>query len=312
MHEKSKYFDKIIFGPIHSRRFGKSLGVDLSPSKKQCNFDCLYCELDPAKTMDGYDDVVSVKDVANALKDALKVHKDIDFITLTANGEPTLYPHLEELIDEINLFKGKTKTLILSNSATISDKKTQNALLKLDEVKLSLDCATQNCLKRLDRSHNGIDIENIKSGMLAFKSRYKGPLIVEILIVKTLNDKKEEVEKLNDFLLKLQPTRIDMGTIDRPPAFDVKAVTYEELVHISHLFDSSLPIYISSRKKADITSSTYSYEEILETLHKRPLTKEDIEALLDKESQKRVENLFSKGKIKLVETNGVEFYKKAQ
>ncbi|HHE06039.1 MAG TPA: radical SAM protein, partial [Epsilonproteobacteria bacterium] len=61
----------IIFGPIHSRRFGKSLGVDLSPGKKQCNFDCLYCELDPAKTMDAYDDVVSVEEIATAVKTAL-------------------------------------------------------------------------------------------------------------------------------------------------------------------------------------------------------------------------------------------------
>ncbi len=301
----------IIFGPIHSRRFGKSLGVDLSPSKKQCNFDCLYCELDPAKTMDAYDDVVSVEQVTTALKTALKEHDDVDFITLTANGEPTLYPYLSELIDEINTFKGRTKTLILSNAATIDDPKVQEALLKLDEVKLSLDCATQKCLQKLDRSHTGIDVEKIKAGMLAFKARYNGPLVIEILIVKTLNDSKDEIAKLNEYLLKLQPTRIDIGTIDRPPAFDVKPVSYEKLLEISHLFDSTLPVYIASRKKAEISASSYSDEEILETLSKRPLTAEDIEALFDEESQNRVQNLLRKEKIKRVSTNGVEFYKKA-
>ena len=239
----------IIFGPIHSRRFGKSLGVDLSPGKKQCNFDCLYCELDAAKTMDAYDEVVSVEEIATAIKSALKEHQDIDFITLTANGEPTLYPYLSELIDEINTFKGITKTLILSNAANIDDVKVQDALLKLDEVKLSLDCATQKCLQKLDRSHKGIGVEHIKSGMLAFKERYKGPLVIEILIVKTLNDSKEEISKLNEYLLHLKPTRIDIGTIDRPPAFDVKPVSYENLLEISHLFDASLPIYIASEKK---------------------------------------------------------------
>ena len=301
----------IIFGPIHSRRFGKSLGVDLSPGKKQCNFDCLYCELDPAKTMDGYDDVVSVEEVTSALKTALKEHEDIDFITLTANGEPTLYPYLSELIDEINTFKGSTKTLILTNAATIDDVQVQDALVKLDEVKLSLDCATQKCLQKLDRSHSGIEVENIKTGMLAFKSKYTGPLIIEILIVKTLNDSKEEIEKLNEYLLKLQPTRIDIGTIDRPPAFDVKPVSYETLLEISHLFDSSLPVYIASRKKAEISASSYRDEEILETLSKRPLTAEDIEALFDEMSQNRVKNLLRKDKIKIVSTNGVDFYKKA-
>ena len=301
----------IIFGPIHSRRFGKSLGVDLSPSKKQCNFDCLYCELEPAKTVDAYDEVVGVEEVSTALKSALKEHGDVDFITLTANGEPTLYPYLSELIDEINTFKGSTKTLILSNAANIEDVKVQDALLKLDEVKLSLDCATQKCLQKLDRSHKGINVENIKAGMLAFKARYNGPLVIEILIVKTLNDSKEEIAKLNEYLLKLRPTRIDIGTIDRPPAFDVKPVSYEKLLEISHLFDSTLPLYIASRKKAEISASTYSEEEILETLSKRPLTAEDIEALFDEESQKSVQNLLAREKIKRVWTNGVEFYKKA-
>ena len=301
----------IIFGPIHSRRFGKSLGVDLSPGKKQCNFDCLYCELDPAKTMGTQDEILPVEMIISAIKKGLSEHQDIDFLTITANGEPTMYPHLSELIDEINKIKGKTKTLILSNAATIDDPKVQEALLKLDEVKLSLDCATQKCLKKLDRSHSGIDVENIKAGMMAFKKRYQGPLVIEILIVKTLNDSEEEISKLNEFLLKLQPIRIDIGTIDRPPAFDVKPVSYEELLHISHLFDSSLPVYIASRKKTDISSSSYTYEEILETLRKRPLTQEDIEALMDEDSQKRVENLLHKGKIKSVETNGVKFYKKA-
>ncbi len=261
--------------------------------------------------MDSYDYVVTVEQVTTALKTALKEHDDVDFITLTANGEPTLYPYLSELMDEIDSFKGKTKTLILTNASTIDDVKVQEALLKLDEVKLSLDCATQKCLKKLDRSHSGIEVENIKAGMLAFKSKYSGPLVIEILIVKILNDSEEEIAKLNEFLLKLQPTRIDIGTIDRPPAFDVKPVSYEELLHISHLFDSTLPVYIASRKKADISSSNYSYEEILETLSKRPLTQEDIEALFDKESQKRAENLLHKQKIKPIETNGVKFYKKA-
>jgi len=301
----------IIFGPIHSRRFGKSLGVDLSPGKKQCNFDCLYCELEQAKTMDSYEEVVSVNEVAKAIKTALEEHKDIDFITLTANGEPTLYPYLSELIDEINTFKGTTKTLILSNAANIDDTKVQDALLKLDEVKLSLDCATQKCLQKLDRSHNGIEIEDIKAGMLAFKKRYDGPLVIEILIVKTLNDTKEEIAKLNEYLLELQPTRIDIGTIDRPPAYAVQPVSYETLLDISHWFDPSLPVYIASRKKAEASTSSYSAEEILETLSKRPLTQEDIESLFDKESQNRVQNLLRNEKIKRVSTNGVEFYKKA-
>ncbi len=302
---------KIIFGPINSRRFGKSLGIDLSPGKKQCNFDCLYCELDPAKTMVQQDEVLPVKQIVNAVKEGLHEHGDIDVLTVTANGEPTLYPYLNELIEEINKIKGNTKTLILSNAATIDDEKVQDALLKFDEVKLSLDCATQKCLKKLDRSHEGIDVERIKKGMLDFKVRYRGSLIIEILVVATLNDKPEEIAALNDYLLKLRPNRIDLGTIDRPPAFDVKPVSYERLLALSRQFDPSLPLYIASRKKAHITPSSYTEEEILDTLVKRPLTEEDIEALFDETSQNRFWLLKNEGKIVAVDSNGVIFYKKA-
>lgn len=301
----------IIFGPVYSRRFGKSLGIDLSPSRKQCNFDCLYCELEPAKTMDHYEDVISVSEVMEALKKALKEHPDVDFITLTANGEPTLYPHLSELIDAIDQIKGEIKTLILSNAGTIDDPKVQETLLKLDEVKLSLDCATQSCLKKLDRAHPGIDVEKIKAGMLAFKSKYHGPLVVEILVVKILNDRPEEIARLNEYLLKLQPTRIDLGTIDRPPAYDVKPVSYEELLAVSKLFDASLPLYIVSRKKSEVRASSYTDQEIVETLAMRPLSPDDIEVLFDNESQKRVEKLIKEGKLQVIESNGVKFYKNA-
>jgi wyosine [tRNA(Phe)-imidazoG37] synthetase (radical SAM superfamily) len=256
------------------------------------------------------DEVLSVATIIEAIQNALLEHNDIDFLTITANGEPTLYPHLLELITQINTIKGKTKVLILSNAAMISERKVQEALMLFDEVKLSLDCATQKCLKKLDRSHSGIEVEDIKAGMLDFKSKYNGPLIVEILMVKTLNDLPEEIEKLNEYLLTLQPTRIDIGTIDRPPAFDVKPVSFKELLEISHLFDSTLPIYIASRKKSEIRASSYSETKILDTLRKRPLTLEDIEVLFDKESQKRFKNLISEEKIKSIETNGIVFYKK--
>jgi wyosine [tRNA(Phe)-imidazoG37] synthetase (radical SAM superfamily) len=298
----------IIFGPVNSRRFGKSLGIDLSPSKKQCNFDCLYCELDPAKTMGAYEDVVSVEEIMNALNASLANHQDIDALTITANGEPTLYPYLSEFMDEINKVKGSIKTLILSNAAKIDDEKTQEALMKFDTVKLSLDCATGRCLKRLDRSHEGIDVEKIKEGILKFKEQFSNPLIIEILMVKTINDSDEEIEALNNYLLKLKPTRIDIGTIDRPPAYKVEALSYEALRKISLKFDSSLPIYIASRKKVTAKPSTYTKEAILETIKKRPLTKDDLDVLFDKESKDLLELLLKENKIIKSDCAGYMFY----
>lgn len=298
----------IIFGPVNSRRFGKSLGIDLSPSKKQCNFDCLYCELKPAKTMGAYEDVISIEEIIAALSASLKIHQDIDALTVTANGEPTLYPYLSELMDEINKIKGSIKTLILSNAAKIDAVKTQEALMKFDTVKLSLDCATGRCLKRLDRSHEGIDVEKIKEGMLAFKAKFSNPLIIEILMVKSINDSDEEIEALNEFLLKLKPTRIDIGTIDRPPAYKVEALSYEALRDISLKFDSSLPIYIASRKKVIAQPSFYSEEEILETIKKRPLTQDDIDVLFDNASQMELNRMLDKKLLSVVNSGGYDFF----
>ena len=92
------YSNSIIFGPIPSRRFGISLGIDLSPSKKQCNFDCLYCELEGAKTVEKMDEFPSVEDIIKEIKNSFLIHPKIDVLTLTCNGEPTLYPKLNELL----------------------------------------------------------------------------------------------------------------------------------------------------------------------------------------------------------------------
>ncbi len=299
----------IIFGPIHSRRFGKSLGIDLSPGKKQCNYDCVYCELDPAKTVSGYSDVLPVSQIIAAIKEALAQHGDIDVLTITANGEPTLYPHLLQLIEEINQIKGHTKTLILSNGSTISDPQVREALLLIDTVKLSLDCATQACLKKIDRIHTGIMIEGIRQGMLDFKAMTQHPLIMEVLIVKGINDKPKEIEALNAFFLQLSPDRIDLGTIDRPPAYAVKPISYETLLTLSRLFDSSLAVHITQRKTVTSKPSAYNKEEILSTLKKRPLTAEDIDILFDKESQNLLKKLLNTEEIIETENNGVVFYK---
>ena len=298
--------NSIIFGPINSRRFGMSLGIDLSPSAKQCNFDCLYCELAPSATVDKQKEVVSVANIM----DALKKHLDekIDVITLTANGEPTLYPYLDELIEEINKIKGDRETLILTNSATLINEKVYNSLLKLDQVKLSLDAVSPDVFKKIDRPHATIKIENIIKKVQAFSKEYTGKLFIEILFVHGLNDTKEEAAKLNEVLASLHLSRIDLGTIDRPPAYPVMGISYKELHELSHLFDSSLPIHIASRQHAEANQTAYSEEEIINTLDKRPLTQEDIDLLFDEESQERLKKLIKEHKISIKKADTLSFF----
>jgi len=297
--------NSIIFGPVNSRRFGMSLGIDLSPALKQCNFDCLYCELAPAATVEKQQVTLSVQEIIAELQKHL--HTNIDVITLTANGEPTLYPHLNELIHAINDIKGSTQTLILTNSATLVNPDVYNSLLQLDQVKLSLDAVSADVFKKIDRPHESIDVSEIVERVIAFSKEYKGKLFIEVLFVHQLNDTKEELEKLNEVLLQIDALRIDLGTIDRPPAYPVMGVSYKELHEISMAFDTSLPIHIASRVHAEPNNSYYSKEEILNTLDKRPLTQEDIHLLFDEATQKELIKLIEEGEVVKKTTSGIEF-----
>ena len=301
------YSNSIIFGPIPSRRFGISLGVDLSPSSKQCNFDCLYCELERAKTVDNMSIYPTVSDVMIAINESLEKHPKIDVITITANGEPTLYPKLNELINEINKVKGKTKTLILSNGSTIYKKDTFDTLLNFDTVKLSLDCVSEKCFKKLDRIHNNIDTKKIVESMIAFSKRTNNQFVLEILFVKDLNDKTEEINLLYDAVKKINPDRVDIGTIDRPPAYDVKPVSFETLENVANKF-VGINVNIAYKNRPKQTNS-FSEEEIISMLKRRPLTIEDIENLFDDLSKKNLKKLVEKKLILTINSSGVIFYK---
>jgi len=297
-----------IFGPVYSRRFGASLGVDLSESVKQCNFDCLYCELAPAKAMEHQQIITPVETIVTDLQKALKQHPQLDVITITANGEPTMYPYLDELIEQITELKGDLQTLILSNSATLNDPRIFDALLKFDQVKLSLDAATPSTFKKIDRPADGIEIQTIIEAIHRFSKRFEGKLFIEILFVRGINDTPEEINALDKALKGIQCERIDIGTIDRPPAYPVEGLNFVELYSVANRFDPSLPIHIVSRTHAIAAPGPYSDEEILATLDKRPLTRDDIHALFDDASKERFQKLLDTQKITFVERSNIVFF----
>lgn len=167
----------------------------------------------------------------------------------------------------------------------------------------------QNVLKNLIEAYNGIEISEIVKGIVEFSKSFTNELIIEILFVKNINDNKDEIKLLNDVLKQINPNRIDIGTIDRPPAYNVEALSYEELFDLSKLFDANLPLNIASRKKIASKPQSYSEEEILTTLSKRPLTDDDIEILFDEKSNKRLEKLLNSKQVSRVLSTNLIFYK---
>ena len=293
------------FGPVNSRRFGISLGIDLSPKQKSCNFDCVYCELEASKPVATIQDPPTPSEVVKEVKEQLKLHDNIEVITITSNGEPTLYKELEELVDELNKIKEDKKLLILSNASTICDKKVQDALKKIDIVKLSLDCATKSCFKKIDRPLKELEFETILSCMkdLSLKT-----LIIEILVVQGINDKEKEFEKLNKLLQNIKPARVDIGTIDRPPAYKVEKVSEDRLYELSKLI-KNIPVSLI-RKHPPKTKQNFTKEKLLNLLKHRPQSQFDVDSFFSDDSKKLLEKLCHDGFVKIEDIGGVVFYEK--
>ncbi|HEF5627482.1 TPA: radical SAM protein, partial [Campylobacter jejuni] len=289
------------------RRFGRSLGIDLSPSKKQCNFDCVYCELDPKKAQEKQDEIISIDKIISEVKAMLEKNIEFDFLTLTANGEPSLYPHLNELILSLRSIAKDKKLLILSNGTAVLDEDKFNALLKLDVVKFSLDSAVTKTFYRIDRALKNIDLEKMIEKMADFRARFNGDLIMEILVVKDLNDNEEEFKALNQALKKIMPLRVDLSTIDRPPAYAVKKVSEEKLLELSKLIDST-PVLLAKRHYEGEKLS-FNEEELLKMLHLRSQSEIDIEVKFDEQSKTLLNQLIKEKKVKILDLAGVKFYK---
>ena len=297
----------LIFGPINSRRFGMSLGIDLSPKQKSCNFDCVYCELKGSKPVEEIENPPSVNEIIGALKEALKVHQNIDVITLTANGEPTLYPHLKELVAKVNEIKGKAKTLILSNGSGARDQKICEALQGLDIVKFSLDSAVQSTFKKIDRNKSGIEVNELIKAMAKFRKEFKGELVLEILVVAGFNDKEEEFTALNEAINEIAPHRVDVGTIDRPPAYNVKGVDASRLEELASKING-VPVTIARAHKIE-QKYEFSQSEILAMLERRPQTTANVEENFSEHSKQILNSLLQDGAVYQTDVAGVKFYK---
>ncbi|RKO65225.1 radical SAM protein [Campylobacter sp. P255] len=299
---------KITFGPISSRRFGLSLGIDLSPNQKQCNFDCVYCELQAAKPLERALIYPEVQDIIHEVQKALESNVQFDFLTLTANGEPSLYPHLEKLVNELKKIKQDKKLLILSNGSGVLNPNSFNALLGIDVVKFSLDSAIEKTFYRIDRALKQIRLEAMVEKMITFREKFLGDLVMEVLIVQGLNDSKEEMHALNDVFARIKPLRVDLSTIDRPPAYPVKGVSTEKLEELSACI-TAVPVVLAKHYyKGD--KIDFNAFELLKMVQLRAQSEFDVENKFSQNSKELLKQLVEQGQITVKNLAGVKFYKK--
>ena len=254
-------FHSTIFGPIHSRRLGTSLGINLLPDDgKICSFDCLYCEAGYNAQGHGTTGVPSREDVARLLGEKLAAMKasgeHLDVITFSGNGEPTLHPDFEGVIDDTialrNRYFPEVKISVLTNSTRLGSESVHRALSKVDNNILKLDSAIADTVQALDRPAPGYDLSAVIDRIASFGRQG----IVQTMICRGEHDGKPldnsteaEIKALIEAYLRIMPGEIMLYTIDRPtPEVNLRLVTREELEAIAARITAAtgIPVQVSA------------------------------------------------------------------
>lgn len=254
-------FTETIFGPIHSRRLGSSLGVNLSPRDgKICSFDCLYCEAGYNAQGPGTTGFPSREEVAALLEQKLRSLKDegkpLDVITFSGNGEPTLHPDFADIVDDTIRLRDKyfpeVKISVLTNSTRAARPDVAGALRRVDNNIAKLDSAFDGTVRLLDRPNDPTySVAKVVAALAAFD----GKVIVQTMFTRGTHDgvavdntTAEEVEALIDALRRIAPSSVMIYSIDRKtPEQSLCKVTREELDSIARRITAatSLPVSVA-------------------------------------------------------------------
>ena len=246
--------EETVFGPIHSRRLGSSLGINLLPEKgKICTFDCIYCECGWNK--DGRNDtqLPSAEKVRKALETKLQqCQKDgvnIDSITFSGDGEPTINPEFPQIIDDTialrNQYYPDSKITVLSNATMVHKPEVFNALRKVDNPTMKIDAPTNELVEKINHPAPGYDVNRVVEAL----KQFNGDFILQTMFLKSKDFDSSSAEMLNgwmDIVRILKPREIMVYTIDRPtPEEGLQKFTVEEMRRlVQPLIDEGLMIQI--------------------------------------------------------------------
>ncbi len=312
MKKKQEHSFKYVFGPVPSRRLGRSLGISPIP-RKTCNFTCIYCQLGRTPNFTNTRVVFfPPEDIVKEVQKALLITKEIDYITIVGDGEPTLYAGLGTLI---NRLKKQTSfpIAVITNGALLCREDVRHDLLNADIILPTLDAPTENLFRIINRPHKELDLKKIVQGMKQFREEYKGQLWVEVMLVKGKNDTPEILSKIKDIIDSIGFDKVFINVPIRPPAESwVKIPDPEVLLEAQKILSAeSISLYETS----DVTSidkTAPPEQNITEIAQRHPLREDQVYSLLKTFSQNDVENLLlrmeKEGKIKSVIYNNRRFF----
>lgn len=282
-YAKGKNMYKYLFGPVPSRRLGISLGVDLV-THKICSLNCIYCECGKTTNLTlQRKEYVPYSKVISELDHYFANNADPDYITFSGSGEPCLNTRIKDVIDYIKNRKKGISIAVLTNGTLLSQADVRKDLARADLVMPSLDAASDSVFRAINRPVEKIDVKDYIQGIVDFRNEYKGRIALEVLILPGINNRDDHLLCLKKAIEKIRPDVIQLNTLDRPGAVtSIQPATKEELMRIKNLFKPmAVEIIASVDQRREETSYRNDMESaILETIHRRPCTLEDLTEIL--------------------------------
>lgn len=300
-----------IYGPVPSRRLGFSLGVDIVPFKT-CSFNCIYCQLGrTARKTVQRKDYFSSSAILSQVKKKLSSGQQIDCITFSGSGEPTLNKAIGKIIRDVKKI-ASIPVAVLTNGSLLWRKSVRKDLLAADTVLPSLDAATQKVLTKVNRPHPSLTSKKIIEGLKKFRQEFKGKIWLEVMLVKGVNDSPSHIKKLKEVLAGINPDRIQLNTVIRPPAEkSAKALSPGDLEKIKKYFGGNCEVIAEFKEKKQKPPEETLEKAILSMVQRRPVTLADISFSLGitrNEAKKHLCFLLERGRIKSVRHKGMEYY----
>jgi len=262
---------KYLFGPVPSRRLGRSLGIDVTPMKT-CSFDCVFCQLGrTTQLITERDEFVPFADVCAEIEQWLKTNGGADVITFAGSGEPTLYSHLGELIDFIKV-RTDIPVIVLSNGTLLHRPDVRGETARADIVKVSLSAWDDESFKTINRPAPGLTFKELVAGERAFRTEFSGELWIEVFLMDDINADPKQVARIAALASEIHPDKIHLNTAVRPPAeSSVHPVASEKLEALCGLFTPRAEVIASFATDAQ-SGGELNTENLIELIRRHPAT----------------------------------------
>ena len=277
---KEKHLKKsITYGPVPSRRYGLSLGVDLVPYKT-CSFDCIYCQLGKTTNLTiNRQDFINVSDILKQIENALLSDLKPDVITFAGSGEPTLHKSFNQIVKGIKNITD-TPILLLTNGSLLFIEEVAEAVMNVDILAPSIDAGDKNTFNSICKPCNSLDFNIVVNGIENVSQNFKGKLNLEVMLIKNSNDNKEQIDLIQNLIKKIKVNSIDINTPVRPsPGRNVLPCSLNKLNYAKSVFGNLSEIIVKKESLETISEKTIQRDVkslIINTISRRPCTIKDI------------------------------------